>query len=258
MKKLKIKKLIQEKNQKNTYLKQKKNINKSSNNNLCNKKRKRDKDIWNIYKETKFKNKKDEIELNVKNKDKFDANQNNIVILLDSDTPLINPIKNRSKKFRVQNYYSNSFEIKTQKELIKKKRDIIWKKLITEKKLGDIERGLYREFRDYLKKNRDKFHLYNDFWDNYFEEIKKKDKHAIILIMNDGDKDFKSYIQDLLEFILSRDDIPEKYKAFLEDKNYNHKYNPESIYKKNLYKIYSEKYKESDLELDNCELNFDQ
>ena len=174
MKKLKIKKLIQEKNQKNTYLKQKKNINKSSNNNLCNKKRKRDKDIWNIYKETKFKNKKDEIELNVKNKDKFDANQNNIVILLDSDTPLINPIKNRSKKFRVQNYYSNSFEIKTQKELIKKKRDIIWKKLITEKKLGDIERGLYREFRDYLKKNRDKFHLYNDFWDNYFEEIKKK------------------------------------------------------------------------------------
>ena len=33
--------------------------------------------------------------------------------------------------------------------------------------------------------------------------------------------------------------------------------NPESIYKKNLYKIYSEKYKESDLELDNCELNFD-
>ena len=141
--------------------------------------------------------------------------------------------------------------------MIKKKRDIIWEKLITEKKLGDIERGLYREFRDYLKKNRDKFHLYNDFWDNYFKEIKKKDKHAIILTMNDDDKDFKSYKHDLLKFIFSRDDIPEKYKAFLEDKNYNHKYNPESIYKKNLYKIYSEKYKESDLELDNCELNFD-
>ena len=86
--------------------------------------------------------------------------------------------------------------------------------------MGDIERGLYREFRDYLKKNRYKLHLYNDFWDNYFKEIKKKDKHAIILTMNDDDKDFKSYKHDLLEFIFSRDDIPEKYKAFLEDKNY--------------------------------------
>ena len=38
--------------------------------------------------------------------------------------------------------------------------------------------------------------------------------------MNDDDKDFKSYKHDLLEFIFSRDDIPEKYKAFLEDKNY--------------------------------------
>lgn len=150
---------------------------KSSKYNLCNIIRKRDKDkIWIINKETRFKYKKDEIDLNIKNNDKFDVNIKDIVILLNSDTSLINQITNYSKKFNIQHYYSNSNEIKTKKELIKRKRDIILEKLRTVKKLGDIERSLYREFKDYLKKNRKKFHLYDEFFGKIF--LKKRVKQG--------------------------------------------------------------------------------
>ena len=36
------------------------------------------------------------------------------------------------------------------------------------KSLGDIEKYIYREFKEYLKQNRDNYHLYNGFWDAYF------------------------------------------------------------------------------------------
>ena len=149
--------------------------------------------------------------------------------------------KNHINKHYVQ---SNKNENKKD-ELIKKKRDIVIEKIKNdikeEIKLGDIEKYIYREFKEYLKWNKNKFHLNNDFWHSYFA---KKSQNELV--------------HDFIILLFSKKDTLDLYEKFLKDEKFHQK-NKEKIiaqdidvhkfYKKNFHKIYCEKYKETDLDL---------
>ena len=73
-------------------------------------------------------------------------------------------------------------------ELVKKKRDIVIEKIKNdikeEIKLGDIEKYIYLEFKEYLKLNKNKFHLNNDFWHSYFAKKSQNEwVHDFIILL---------------------------------------------------------------------------
>ena len=233
---------------------------------------------WNIYKLSKLnKIPEEEKTFNIETKDKVYLPVNNIelnkdsVISIDSDISIPNNfnqnnsinniIKNGSQKNRinVQNYYNNT-NIKRPRngDAIKTKREIVKEVIKNDmKSLGDIEKYIYREFKEYLKQNRDNFHLYNGFWDAFFAHRAKKGP-VISCIVNGKKYEYNSHTHDLMILLFSIDGTLELYEKFLEDEEFHRVYNLKArtkymrafeIYRKNFHKIYCDKYKEADLEL---------
>ena len=158
---------------------------------LYNKRKRDEEKEWNIYKISKLKQKREkviklypEIIINksyYRNKNK-EINQDSVIsidsdISIENSSPKNDSTNNKTQNgnsnlFYVEHYFDDSDKIETKNnELIKRKRDIV-KEIIKDdmKRLGDIEKYLYREFKEYLRINRDNFHLYNDFWDLYFAQ----------------------------------------------------------------------------------------
>ena len=126
----------------------------------------------------------------------------------------------------------------------------------------EIEKPLLREFKKYLKKNKDKkefkkiFDKDKNFWKQFF--IKSQ---PFKFTQNGKELVFKSFNRSLMEFIFSRDDANKLYEKFASDKSYhiqkkikekdkNQDNNTYEIYLKNFNKKYNKKYEEKDLELD--------
>ena len=204
--------------------------------------RTRDKEMPNINMKSKTRKKlKDYEKLNTdKNFKSYSRRNNNELIqeeILQNSHFLFhnNSIKNDSsispvvkKLFIVEYCDNNSRESEKKRDkLIKKKRDIVKEKIkhvIKEEiKLDDIEKYIYREFKDYLKENRDKFQLYNCFWDVYF--TRKIKNEPILIYTKNGEKlKFKSYSHDLMKLLFSINDTLDLYEKFLEDKNFHFNY----------------------------------
>ena len=169
---------------------------------------------WNIFKLSKlYKKPEEEKTYNIETRDKAYLPVNNIelnkdsVISFDSDISIqnnsneYNSINNiiqngSSNRTNVQNYYNNT-NIKRPKngDAIKIKREIVKEVIKNDmKSLGDIEKYIYREFKEYLKQNRDNYHLYNGFWDAYFAHKAKKGP-VISCIVNGKKYEFNSHTQ---------------------------------------------------------------
>ena len=105
-------------------------------------------------------------------------------------------------------------------ELVKKKRDIVIEKIKNdikeEIKLGDIEKYIYREFKEYLKLNKNKFHLNNDFWHSYFAK-----------------KSQNEWVHDFIILLFSKKDTLDLYEKFLKDEDFHQK-NKEKIIKQDI------------------------
>ena len=267
-------------NNKSTFIKDNTNLRLSfKKDDFFNKKRTRDKEVTYINKESKLTKKlKDSKKLNADKSFKLKTpwKNNELIqeeILTNSNNSLhynsinnyscIIPNENHLKLFSVKYCDDNSKENKKKRdEIIKKKRDIVKERIKNEIKLGDIEKYIYREFKEYLKLNRDKFLLYNDFWNAFFAQ---KSKNEPILIFNkNGEKlEFKSYSHDLRKLLFSINGNVDLYDKFLEDKNFhfnylkkkgiNYSYKKE-LYRINFHKIYCEKYYVSDLVLEEAEV----
>ncbi len=128
--------------------------------------------------------------------------------------------------------------------------------------LGDFEKNIYREFSDYLieKENendiKDNASLDKNFWNLiHTKNISKSNLEF------EGNK-IKSYSYNLIKYIFSKDDISNIYEDFLKDNYFHQKYilknkkrykyknnNSYELYRKNIHKIYCEKFKENELEL---------
>ena len=223
-----------------------KNMNNNQSNqtgyNLCNKKR-----------------------IRVKEKEKSNTDRNNIEMKQVSENlknsyifPQKNPKgndlynninKNHLKIFCVYQDENSKENKKKINEEIKKKRDIVKARITEPTKLGDIEKYLYREFKDYLKKNKDKFNLKSDFWDAFFA-TKRKNDPILTYILNGEKLEFFSYSHELMVLLFSIKETSDLYEKFLEDDDFQ-KYSQSHfyVYRKNFHKIYCEKYKESDLDL---------
>lgn len=136
------------------------------------------------------------------------------------------------------------------------------KKIKNIKNSEEIEKPLLREFKKYLKKNKDKkefkkiFDKDKNFWKQFF--IKSQ---PFKFTQNGKELVFKSFNRSLMEFIFSRDDVNKLYEKFASDKSYhiqkkikekdkNQDNNTYEIYLKNFNKKYNKKYEEKDLELD--------
>ena len=136
------------------------------------------------------------------------------------------------------------------------------KKIKNIKNSEEIEKPLLREFKKYLKKNKDKkefkkiFDKDKNFWKQFF--IKSQ---PFKFTQNGKELVFKSFNRSLMEFIFSRDDVNKLYEKFASDKSYhiqkkikekdkNLDNNTYEIYLKNFNKKYNKKYEEKDLELD--------
>ena len=270
-------------NNKITFIKDNTNLRLSfKKDHFFNKKRIRDKEESYINKESKLTKKlKDSQKLNTDKSFELNIHRNNNMLIQEESLPnshnslhnnsinnysCIIPRQNHLKIFFVKHCDDNSKENKKRDELIKKKRDIVKEKIKNdikeEIKLGDIEKYIYREFKENLKLNRDKFLLYNYFWDAYFAQKSKNE--SILTYTKNGEKlEFKSYSHDLMKLLFSINGTVDLYEKFLEDKNFhlnyikkkgiNYSYKKE-LYRKNFHKIYCEKYYISDLVLEEAEV----
>ena len=203
--------------------------------------------------------------IRVKEKEKSNTDRNNIEMKQVSENlknsyifPQKNPKgndlynninKNHLKIFCVYQDENSKENKKKINEEIKKKRDIVKARITEPTKLGDIEKYLYREFKDYLKKNKDKFNLKSDFWDAFFA-TKRKNDPILTYILNGEKLEFFSYSHELMVLLFSIKETSDLYEKFLEDDDFQ-KYSQSHfyVYRKNFHKIYCEKYKESDLDL---------
>lgn len=218
--------------------------------NLCNKKRIRvkEKEKSNVIVKEKSHTDKNNIEM----KQVSDKLKNSHIFPQKNPkgNDLYNLNKNHLKIFCVEHQDENSKENKKKiNEEIKKKRDIVKARITEPTKLGDIEKYLYREFKDYLKKNKDKFNLKSDFWDAFFA-TKRKNDPILTYILNGEKLEFFSYSHELMILLFSIKETSDLYEKFLEDDDFQ-KYSQSHfyVYRKNFHKIYCEKYKESDLDL---------
>ena len=96
------------------------------------------------------------------------------------------------------------------------------KKIKNIKNSEEIEKPLLREFKKYLKKNKDKkefkkiFDKDKNFWKQFF--IKSQ---PFKFTQNGKELVFKSFNRSLMEFIFSRDDVNKLYEKFASDKSYH-------------------------------------
>ena len=242
--------------------------------------------IFHISKETKL-NKifKDDIKLNIGEKDTINISginlelKNESEIIQNSHISLPNksfifPMElDENKKpninvfgepiFNIPNKNNKKAKNSKDDELLKKKRNRVVDEIQTQiKKYQDLEKRIYREFREYLRKN-EKYKeikgVSEEFWEKY---LNKDISKANIIIEG---KKIKSYCHELIKYLFSIDDISKIYEEFLNDKKFHEDYmnnineKNENIiiykstfefYRKNMHKIYCDKYEESDLELD--------
>ena len=242
--------------------------------------------IFHISKETKL-NKifKDDIKLNIGEKDTINISginlelKNESEIIQNSHISLPNksfifPMElDKNKKpninlsgepiFNIPNENNKKAKNSKDDELLKKKRNRVVDEIQTQiKKYQDLEKRIYREFREYLRKN-EKYKeikgVSEEFWEKY---LNKDISKANIIIEG---KKIKSYCHELIKYLFSIDGISKIYEEFLNDKKFHEDYmnnineKNENIiiykstfefYRKNMHKIYCDKYEESDLELD--------
>lgn len=219
--------------------------------------KKRDK-IYNITKIFK-----DEFKLNKSDiiRNNFEEKQNcEYSFLIPSSNINKNQINNLSDN-NIENISVEKDESKDEDSFLNLKRNRIKDKIKNNMRtLGDFEKNIYREFRNYLIENeynlKNKESLDNEFWALiHTKDIKKSN------VKFEGNNIY-SYSHELIKYIISKDDIPYIYEDFLKDNNFHQKYisqnkkrgiyknnNSYKLYRKNLHKIYCKKYKESELEL---------
>ena len=149
-------------------------------------------------------------------------------------------------------------------QLLEMKKDRVRKEIYAHiekpKKNGDYEKSIHREFRKYLKvgeKYKKITSVSNNFWKEYFKNDVK-----LMNIMINGKK-IKSYSEGLSEYLFKFAGIAEKYEELLKDIKF-HEYHiikvksqnksahfgvDFELYRKNMHKIYCNKYQLSDLYL---------
>lgn len=237
-------------------------------NNLLNKKRK---DALNkVENSLKSKKKPDKIVVIIDEKYKLDLNEEDIkqseeFKILRNTITFGNKIyfkKNEEQKYMISFNYENPNETEKLDEAIDKKNNIVKEKIKKIKKdikdsrkLYDIRRGVYREFKNYLMENIQKYELYNDFWNDFF---KQKEKDIELSSPMKGIKfNFPSFNHNLMKYLFFNERNSDLYEEFLKDKDFHKNYcekeniHPniaDDFYRKNFHKIYCDKYKEYDLD----------
>ena len=213
---------------------------------------------------------KDESKLNESNiiLNNFEMKQNirNSFMFFPNINKNENPLNNLSAN-NIANFQSKKDEfeeeLKNNDTFLNLKRDRVKEKIKDNMRtLGDFEKNIYREFSDYLieKENendiKDNASLDKNFWNLiHTKNISKSNLEF------EGNK-IKSYSYNLIKYIFSKDDISNIYEDFLKDINFHQKYisknkkrykyknnNSYELYRKNIHKIYCEKFKENELEL---------
>ena len=192
--------------------------------------------------------------------------ENSFIIFSDinkNKNPIINLSVNNISNIQCQKAEFEN-DLKDNDTFLNLKRERIKEKMKGNvRTLGDFEKNIYREFGDYLieKENeddiKDKSSLDKNFWNLiHTKDISKSN------IEFEGNK-IKSYSHKLIKYIFSKDGISNIYEDFLKDNYFHQKYilknkkrykyknnNSYVLYRKNMHKIYCNKYKESELELE--------
>ena len=146
--------------------------------------------------------------------------------------------------------------------VIEMKRDRVRKEIEARmknpKSNGDLEKRIHREFRKYLKEN-EKNNNISSVSNNILKEYYKKDIKSMNIVING--KKINSYSFTFSEMVFKKEGVSEIYEEFLEDikfhdeyiikiKQYqkNTKFNIDfELYRKNIHKIYCDKYQINDL-----------
>lgn len=146
--------------------------------------------------------------------------------------------------------------------VIEMKRDRVRKEIEARmknpKSNGDLEKRIHREFRKYLKEN-EKNNNISSVSNNILKEYYKKDIKSMNIVING--KKINSYSFTFSEMVFKKEGVSEIYEEFLADikfhndyiikiKQYqkNTKFNIDfELYRKNIHKIYCNKYKIKDL-----------
>lgn len=237
-------------------------------------------DANNIFSE-KEKIYKDDLNLEERNKSNFifeikktkkNKSQDNLNITNNLSTKCLTLINNSMNNISLTNYKKRKkydlvdFEIPTSNEVklsnssnisqfnIKRKR--INKEInIKIKKAEDVSKPVFREFRKYLVKNKDKYK-------NYFENHKKfwdvflfgKKTPPFCFPYKGNENKFPSFNRELFEFIISVDDMYTLYEKFLNDTEYQIKQKTKrkskniqayEHYLNNFHKLYSKEMDEN-------------
>ena len=226
------------------------------------------------------KKKSDKIVVIIDGKTKLDFNKKDIKIseefakkFPEENEILINSIaqgnkiyfkKNEEEEYMVsfKNEKPNEAEEKLDEAINKKSNKV--KEKIKEyqkdkkdkKKLYDIRRGIFREFKEYLEKNRQKYkdELSNDFWNDFFEQ---KEKDIELSSPIKGIKfNFPSFNHNLMKYLFIQKNISYLYEEFLKDEDFHKKYceknyiqfwGEDDFYRKNFHKIYCDNKDEDDI-----------
>ena len=239
-------------------------------NNLLNKKR--NDALKKVDESLKLKKKLDKIVVIIDEKYKLDLKMENIILseefeILRNSITLGNIIyfkKNEDQEYKISFKKENPNEtekkldeaINKKRGLVKEKIEKIEKDIKDHRKLYDIERSFYREFKDYLEKYKKKYDLFNDFWNDFFEQ---KEKDITLSSPIKGIKfNFPSFNHNLMKYLFINERNSDLYEEFLKDKDFHKKYfeknnihpkKADNFYRKNFHKIYCDKYKENDLDL---------
>ena len=239
-------------------------------NNLLNKKR--NDALKKVDESLKLKKKLDKIVVIIDEKYKLDLKMENIILseefeILRNSITLGNIIyfkKNEDQEYKISFKKENPNEtekkldeaINKKRGLVKEKIEKIEKDIKDHRKLYDIERSFYREFKDYLEKYKKKYDLFNDFWNDFFEQ---KEKDITLSSPIKGIKfNFPSFNHNLMKYLFFNERNSDLYEEFLKDKDFHKKYceknnihpkKADNFYRKNFHKIYCDKYKENDLDL---------
>ena len=224
---------------------------------------------------------KDDLNLEERNKSNFifeikkskkNKSQDNLNITNNLSTKCLTLINNSMNNISLANYKKRKkydpvdFEIPTSNEVklsnssnisqfnIKRKR--INKEInIKIKKAEDVSKPVFREFRKYLVKNKDKYK-------NYFENHKKfwdvflfgKKTPPFCFPYKGNENKFPSFNRELFEFIISVDDMYTLYEKFLNDTEYQIKQKTKrkskniqayEHYLNNFHKLYSKEMDEN-------------
>ena len=178
----------------------------------------------------------------------------------------INKIEKADNKLSANNkkHIQDKSEI-SGKELLnnKKKRfkKYIKSKCYTMRNYSDFDKNIFREFRSYLSLKETTYNIKRSLGDKFGEIIDKKDISKSNIELDK--KIINSYSNELMKYIFSKDEISNIYEDFLKDNDFHKNYitlktktkvyvnyKAYMLYRKNFHKIYCDKYKEKDLDLD--------